>query len=110
MSLCMTLLAAYACASQYGSQTSISSAPTVNATLIGAAGAEYTISVPVDMSVVYTNDALSISQVETTGGTCTFCGIDGAEAVTQFPGPGSTTLDDEIGVGPPQTIVFVVCT
>ena len=106
----------------------MSTAPTINATLIGAAGAEYTISIPVDMSLVYTSkrlpslstmsarltldadDVLSISQIETTGGSCTFCGIDGAEVVTQFPGPGAVILNDEVDVGPPQTIVYAACT
>lgn len=149
MTLCKTLLAAYACAHQYGGQIAISTAPTVNATLVGAAGAQYTISIPVDMSLVYTRkiflhpkalrpdrwriflnlvplslykrheevdradlrseNILSISNIETTGGTCTFCGVDGAEAVVKFPGPGSVSLDG-VDVGPPQTIVFAVCT
>lgn len=56
------------------------------------------------------DNVLSISHVETTGGTCTFCGIDGAEVVTNFPGPGSINLKNEEDVGPPQTIVFAVCT
>jgi len=108
MSLCLTLLAAYACLYQSGQQT-ISSAPTINATLIGAAGAEYTMPIPVDMTLAYTNQALSISNIETTGGTCTFCGVDGAEVGT-FTGPGTMSLKDTADVGPPQTIVFAVCT
>jgi hypothetical protein len=128
MTLCKTLLAAYACAHLSGAQVPITSTPTVNATLIGAAGAQYTIPIPVDMSLVYTSkgsqvsntsedkinhrpdNVLSISHVETTGGTCTFCGVDGAEVVTNFPGPGSINLRNEEDVGPPQTIVFTVCT
>lgn len=127
MTLCKTLLAAYACAHLSGPQVPITSTPTVTATLIGAAGAQYTIPIPVDMSLVYTSkgsrvsntsedkinhrpdNVLSISHVETTGGTCTFCGVDGAEVVTNFPGPGSINLKNE-DVGPPQTIVFAVCT
>jgi len=103
MSLCLTLLAAYACYYQSG-QTVLSSAPTINATLIGAAGAEYSMPIPIDMTLTYTNNVLSISSISTDGGTCTFCGVDGAEIGT-VTGPG-TVLD----VGLPQTIVFGVCT
>lgn len=56
------------------------------------------------------DSVLSISHIETTGATCTFCGVDGAEVVTKFPGPGTVSLNDEKDVGPPQTIVFAVCT
>jgi hypothetical protein len=130
MTLCSTLLAAFACANLRATQVSMSSVPTVNATLIGAAGAEYTLSIPVDMSLVYTSEhasapnashrrletnvgpdnMLSISHIETTGGTCTFCGVNGAEVIINFPGPGTVHLNDEKDVGPPQTIVFAVCT
>ena len=54
MSLCLTLLAAYACYYQSG-QTVLSSAPTINATLIGAAGAEYSMPIPIDMTLTYTS-------------------------------------------------------
>lgn len=122
MTPCKRLLAAYACAYLSGPQVPMTSTPTVNATLIGAAGAQYSIPILVDMSLVYTSkgsgvsnssedktnlrpdNVLSISHVETTGGTCTFCGVDGAEVVTNCPGPGLyqfegrggcwTTVDD----------------
>jgi hypothetical protein len=61
MTLCSTLLAAYACAKLSGTQVPMSSTPTINATLIGAAGAEYTIPIPVDMSLVYTSELSSVS-------------------------------------------------
>ena len=63
-----------------------------------------------DKADLWSDNVLSISHIETTGGTCTFCGVDGAEVVTKFPGPGSVSLNDEMDVGPPQTIVFAVCT
>jgi hypothetical protein len=56
------------------------------------------------------DNVLSISHIETTGATCTFCGVNGAEVITNFPGPGTVHLNDEKDVGPPQTIVFAVCT
>jgi hypothetical protein len=59
---------------------------------------------------VYPDNVLSVSHIETTGGTCTFCGVDGAEVVTQYPGPGTVNLGGEEDVGPPQTVVFAVCT
>lgn len=59
-SLCKTLLAAYACNPLITGQTAISSAPTVSATLIGAAGAEYTFPIPVDMTLAYTGTFLPL--------------------------------------------------
>jgi hypothetical protein len=121
ITLFSTFLAAYACVSVSGTQIPISQVPIVNATLIEAGGAEYTIPIPVDMSLVYTNKArldinnldedkangyldnvLSVSHIETTGASCTFCGVDGAEVVTNSLAPG--LLGDEDDVRPPQRI------
>ena len=72
----------------------------VTATLIGAAGAQYAINIPLDSNIHFTGNALSISHIDTTG-PCGFFGVDGV--AVQFPGAGSQD------VGPPQTIVAVAC-
>jgi len=77
------------------------SAGSVTATLIGAAGAQYTVAIAMDESVHLTNNALSISHIETTGGPCDFFGVDGA--VVSIPAAGGQD------VGPPQTIVAAAC-
>ena len=61
-----------------------------------------------DKANVYPDNVLSISNIEITGGTCTFCGVDGAEVVTKFPG--TVNLGGEEDVGPLQRVVFVIRT
>ena len=70
------------------------------ATLIGAAGAQYTVAIAMDESVHLINNALSISHIDTAGGPCDFFGADGA--VVSIPAAGGQD------VGPPQTIVPAV--
>ena len=77
------------------------SASSVTATLIGAAGAQYTMAIAMDESVHPTNNALSISHIDTAGGPCDFFGVDGA--VVSIPAAGGQD------VGPPQTIVAAAC-
>jgi hypothetical protein len=77
------------------------SAGSVTATLIGAAGAQYTMAIAMDESVHLTNNALSISHIDTTGGPCDFFGVDGV--VVSIPVAGGQD------VGPPQTIVAAAC-
>lgn len=77
------------------------SADSVTATLIGAAGAQYTMTIPMDENVHLTNNALSISHIDTAGGPCDFFGIDGA--VVSIPAAAGQD------VGPPQTIAAAAC-
>jgi hypothetical protein len=76
---------------------------TVTATLAGAAGAQYTISLPIDAGWIATDNALSVSHISTSAysGQCTFFGVDGVVVVVS-EGPG-------MDVGPPQTIAGGVC-
>jgi len=76
-------------------------AGTVSATFFGAAGAQYTVDMPLNSAFSPTHNALSISQITTDGGPCAFFGIDGGVFVV--PGAGQITA------GPPQTIVGGVC-
>jgi hypothetical protein len=57
-----------------------------------------------DKANVYLDNVLSISHIETTGASCAFCGVDGADVVTKFPGHGAVNLGDEDDVGllPPK--------
>jgi hypothetical protein len=73
----------------------------ITATLIGAAGAQYTVAIAMDENVHLTNNALSISHIDTAGGPCDFFGVDGA--VVSIPAAGGQD------VGPPQTIVAAAC-
>jgi hypothetical protein len=77
------------------------SAGSVSATLIGAAGAQYTVAIAMDENVHLTNNAISISHINTIGGPCDFFGIDGV--VVSIPAAGGQD------VGPPQTIVAAAC-
>jgi len=78
-----------------------SSAGSVTATLIGAAGDQYAVAIAMDENVHLTNNALSISHINTSGGPCDFFGVDGA--VVSIP----TAAGQD--VGPPQTIVAAAC-
>ncbi|PQE32272.1 NRPS-like enzyme protein [Rutstroemia sp. NJR-2017a WRK4] len=76
----------------------------------GAAGASYTLSIPLDGSKVKTNNALSISTLTLTSPAsfdvaahCTFHTVDYPPALVQ--GPTNTWA-----VGPPQTVIDVSCT
>ncbi|KUI63761.1 hypothetical protein VM1G_10484 [Cytospora mali] len=70
-------------------------------TFTGAA-ASYTLDVPTDGSVFYTNNDLSIDTISSEGGaTCGFFGADGATAT--IVGAGTAT------VAPPQPIVSGSC-
>ncbi|KAJ5738907.1 hypothetical protein N7493_002062 [Penicillium malachiteum] len=75
----------------------------VKVTFIGAADAEFVQYFPTDSQVVSISNVLSIShiEVEASGVTCTFGGID--NSVTTVTGP--STVD----VGPPQTQVSGYC-
>jgi hypothetical protein len=77
------------------------SAGSVTATLIGVAGAQYTVAIAMDESVHPTNNALSISHIDTASGPCDFFGADGV--VVSIPAAGGQD------VGPPQTIVAAAC-
>jgi hypothetical protein len=77
------------------------SAGRVTATLSGAAGAQYTVAIAMDKSVHPTNNALSISHIDTAGGPCDFFAVDGA--VVSIPAAGAQD------VGPPQAIVAAAC-
>jgi hypothetical protein len=68
----------------------------MTATLIGAAGAQYTVAIAMGESVHLTNNALSISHIDTTGGPCDFFEVDGA--VVSIPAAGGQD------VGSPQTV------
>lgn len=74
----------------------------VYATLQGATPEDQlTIPIPTTSSFTPTGYGSSISHVVTSGGPCTFFGVDGL--VLTVPGAGL------VDVGPPQTIVGVVC-
>lgn len=76
--------------------------PSAYITLEGATpSAQYSLSAPLDGTWVPTNNALSISHVVTSDGPCEFYGVDGL----QLNVPSASTVD----VGPPQTIVGVIC-
>ncbi|PMD19926.1 hypothetical protein NA56DRAFT_690138 [Hyaloscypha hepaticicola] len=71
-------------------------------TFQGAAGAQFTLSVPTDGTTFSIDNALSISHIVSEGGaTCGFHGIDGSETTVV----GAQTMD----VGPPQTQVWGSC-
>jgi len=71
-------------------------------TFIGAAGAQFSLSVPTDSSIFYIYNPLSISHISSEGGaTCSFEGIDGSHTIVV----GAETVD----VGPPQTQVSGSC-
>ena len=74
---------------------------TVTATMIGAAGAQYTMELPLDSSWHWASNPLSISHITTTGGPCAFFGVDGTEV--DFDGAATQA------VGPPQTITGGAC-
>jgi len=105
LSLIATLSLTSAMPSRMGKRYSPEGPTTVTATLIGAAGAQYELIIPIDGGFVGTGNALSISHIETTGSaaTCTFYGIDGS--INELPAQGG--FQD---VGPPQTIASAVCT
>ncbi|MCJ1407881.1 hypothetical protein MMC19_001952 [Ptychographa xylographoides] len=68
----------------------------VQVTFIGAADAEYTLSIPADGSLVTIDNHLSVSKISSAGGaSCSFRGIDGSDTTVV----GAQTVD----VGPPQT-------
>ncbi|KIY00589.1 uncharacterized protein Z520_03252 [Fonsecaea multimorphosa CBS 102226] len=77
----------------------------VSATLIGAAGAEYTLDIPVNSEWFPTDSGLSVSHIESAPGgaaDCAFFGYDGAVVV--LPAAGGT-----VDVGTPQGIAGGVC-
>ncbi|KAL6244587.1 hypothetical protein RBB50_008829 [Rhinocladiella similis] len=75
----------------------------VSVTFIGAADAQYTLDIPANSVFTPTNNALSISHIQTSaGGPCVFFGVDGAV----FVAPASGGYGD---VGPPQTIAGGIC-
>ncbi|CCD54673.1 hypothetical protein BofuT4_P127210.1 [Botrytis cinerea T4] len=80
---------------------------TASLTFHGAAGAQYTLSVPLDGSTTSTNNALSISSISTDGfdvqNNCRIHAVDYTPALVQ--GPPNTWQ-----VGPPQTIIDISCT
>ncbi|KAH9210064.1 hypothetical protein DL95DRAFT_343651 [Leptodontidium sp. 2 PMI_412] len=73
----------------------------------GAADAAYSLSVPLDGSLTYTYNALSISSVSSTGVNvatqCTLHTVDYPPALVE--GPANTWV-----VGPPQTVISISCT
>ncbi|KAG4432957.1 hypothetical protein IFR05_011552 [Cadophora sp. M221] len=72
----------------------------------GAADAAYSLSVPLDGSLTYTYNALSISSVSSTGVNvatqCTLHTVDYPPALVE--GPANTWV-----VGPPQTVTSISC-
>ncbi|KAF7950013.1 hypothetical protein EAE96_007317 [Botrytis aclada] len=80
---------------------------TASLTFHGAAGAQYTLSVPLDGSTTSTNNVLSISSISSDGfdvqKNCKIHAVDYTPALVQ--GPPNTWQ-----VGPPQTIIDVSCT
>ncbi|TGO62269.1 hypothetical protein BOTNAR_0116g00060 [Botryotinia narcissicola] len=80
---------------------------TASLTFHGAAGAQYTLSVPLDGSTTSTNNVLSISSISTDGfdvqKNCRIHAVDYTPALVQ--GPPNTWQ-----VGPPQTIIDISCT
>ena len=83
-----------------------SRAPLISATFNGAAGASYTLSVPLDGSTVPTNNVLSISTITSSYDIATFCTlstVDYTPALVEGP-PGTWA------VGPPQTVNTISCT
>jgi hypothetical protein len=75
----------------------------VSVTFIGAADAQYTLDMPANSVFTPTNNALSISHIQTSvGGPCVFFGVDGAV----FVAPAAGGYGD---VGPPQTIAGGIC-
>lgn len=77
-----------------------SAGDSVEITLIGAADAQYSISVPCNNMFTPTNNVLSISHVQSNSGPCAFIGVDGGFLVVD-----SGYAD----YGPPQTVVGVIC-
>lgn len=73
----------------------------------GAAGASYTLTVPLDGSTQYTNNALSISSISSDtiniASQCTLKTVDFPPALVE--GPTNTWV-----VGPPQTVISIACT
>ncbi|APA14993.1 predicted protein [Sclerotinia sclerotiorum 1980 UF-70] len=80
---------------------------TESLTFHGAAGAQYTLSVPLDGSVTRTYNALSISSISTSGfdvkQNCRIHAVDYTPALVE--GPDNTWV-----IGPPQTIIDISCT
>ncbi|TGO36841.1 hypothetical protein BHYA_0113g00140 [Botrytis hyacinthi] len=80
---------------------------TASLTFHGAAGAQYTLSVPLDGSTTSTNNVLSVSSISTDGfdvqKNCKIHAVDYTPALVQ--GPPNTWQ-----VGPPQTIIDISCT
>ncbi|KAK6383806.1 hypothetical protein LTS17_003098 [Exophiala oligosperma] len=75
----------------------------VSVTFIGAADAQYTLEIPANSVFTPTNNALSVSHIQTSaGGPCVFFGVDGAV----FVAPAAGGYGD---VGPPQTIAGGIC-
>ncbi len=74
----------------------------VAATLVGAAGAQYTVTIPCDSNLHFTGNGLSISHIDTSGPSA-FFGVDCV--AVQFEGAVAGSQD----VGPPQTIVAAAC-
>ena len=75
------------------------------ATFYGAADAQYTTEITDDTTLTPTWNDLSVSHIETSGGSdiiCTFFGVDGA--VVSLPADGGS-----VDVGPPQTITSGSC-
>ncbi|RDL40234.1 Uncharacterized protein BP5553_00213 [Venustampulla echinocandica] len=72
----------------------------------GAAGAQYTLTVPLDGSNTPTNNVLSISSVSSStvnvGSQCTLHTVDSPVALVE--GPAGTWV-----VGPPQTVTSISC-
>jgi hypothetical protein len=78
----------------------------ISVTFNGAAGAAYTISVPLDGSIVDTNNVLSISTITSSydiADFCTLSTVDYPPALVE--GPSETWA-----VGPPQTVNSISCT
>ena len=98
----LALLAAFTSAAPTSS--SVSEGDTsISVTFMGAAGAEYSLSVPFDFTVHRTNNILSISKVRISGGPCLFYG----------PGDDFALFSNEVAgtydIGPPQIIEGVGC-
>ncbi|KAL2061551.1 hypothetical protein VTL71DRAFT_6928 [Oculimacula yallundae] len=80
--------------------------PSANIVFHGAADAAYSVNVPLDGSLTYTYNALSISSVSSDtiniGSQCTLHTVDYPPALVQ--GPPNTWV-----VGPPQTVTSISC-
>ncbi|KAG4027213.1 hypothetical protein MFRU_032g00790 [Monilinia fructicola] len=80
---------------------------TASLTFHGAAGAQYTLNVPLDGTTTPTNNVLSISSISTSGydvqQNCKIHAVDYTPALVEGP-------ENTWAVGPPQTILDISCT